>query len=366
MSFDSKPRPIEGRCLHEPYRPLGRAVPVCSAHSLICSRAGTIQRQPAAQIANAQRPLLQFAEQQNGLHDLNGTSWHVRASWQLLDPKGKPEKQGTWEEWWAGPHQWEVIHDSPDFEQTDWSTPRGRFELNVHGSRAWIDAFIDEVIVHPIRIPPAADAGQFTAGLLRKGKVTLHCVTFHHATPTLRGVLTSRGMRTSEDCFDAGMSDLRMEIGSLVQVTLNSIVKFQGRYLAREIHIERIGMPTIDIRLDAIDEPAPAQAGQTDPPPQATPALITLPPESQNPNSFSQPHYPPTAYRLRLSGTVAVWATIGKDGTVSHLEVIACPTIFQQAALDYVKTLRFKPVLLRGIPVEANITTLINFMSMPG
>ncbi len=208
----------------------------------------TSPSQPA-QASNDLGQFLVAAHQENGLHEPNGEPWHVRATWQMLTSDGKTSEQGTWEEWWAGPHQWEQTFGSPNLQQTYWDTPKGTFALNNHGVSDWIYVLIAQMVGNPIKLARDPASIPLRAITFRKSHVALNCLIPKNF---------SRNPMVSEYCFDTGRHDLRMKIMPSVQITLNSIVKFEGRYLAREIDVARIGMPTIKIHLDVIDEPYPS------------------------------------------------------------------------------------------------------------
>ena len=59
-----------------------------------------------------------------------------------------------------------------------------------------------------------------------------------------------------------------------------------------------------------------------------------------------------------VSGTVVFNAIIDEKGSVESLHVISGPPILQQAALDAVKSWRYKPFLVNGEPVA--VKTQIN------
>ncbi len=63
------------------------------------------------------------------------------------------------------------------------------------------------------------------------------------------------------------------------------------------------------------------------------------------------PVYPPIAKAARVSGTVVLQATISKAGMITNLRVVSGPAMLQQAALDAVKTWRYRPYLLNNDPV---------------
>jgi protein TonB len=70
------------------------------------------------------------------------------------------------------------------------------------------------------------------------------------------------------------------------------------------------------------------------------------------------PVYPSIAKAARVQGTVVLQATISKTGSIENLHVISGPQMLQQAALDAVKSWRYRPYLLSGEPVE--VETQVN------
>ena len=75
----------------------------------------------------------------------------------------------------------------------------------------------------------------------------------------------------------------------------------------------------------------------------------------------TQPVYPPIAKAARVSGTVVLQATISKAGTIENLHVISGPAMLQQAAMDAVKSWRYRPYLLNNEPVEVETTVNVIF-----
>jgi len=73
------------------------------------------------------------------------------------------------------------------------------------------------------------------------------------------------------------------------------------------------------------------------------------------------PNYPPIAKAARVSGTVVLQATISKTGSIENLRVVNGPAMLQQAALDAVKTWRYRPYLLNNEPVEVETTVNVIF-----
>jgi protein TonB len=74
-----------------------------------------------------------------------------------------------------------------------------------------------------------------------------------------------------------------------------------------------------------------------------------------------KPQYPAMARETRVQGDVLLEAVIGKDGTVSGLQVISGPSLLIPPALRAVRQWRYKPYLLNGDPVEVETQIKLQF-----
>ena len=81
--------------------------------------------------------------------------------------------------------------------------------------------------------------------------------------------------------------------------------------------------------------------------------------------SKTMPVYPPVAVSARVQGTVVLDALISRSGTVETVKAVSGPALLLQSAVDAVKTWRYKPYLLNGIPIELESTISVNFVLMP-
>jgi periplasmic protein TonB len=73
------------------------------------------------------------------------------------------------------------------------------------------------------------------------------------------------------------------------------------------------------------------------------------------------PQYPAIAKATHVQGVVVVQATISKTGLIENIRVISGPPLLQQAAVDAVRSWRYKPYLLNGEPVEVETTVNVVF-----
>jgi protein TonB len=77
--------------------------------------------------------------------------------------------------------------------------------------------------------------------------------------------------------------------------------------------------------------------------------------------SKTTPAYPTIARTAGISGTVVLAATISREGTIVNLRVVSGNLMLTQAAMDAVKTWRYRPYLLNGQPVEVETTINVVF-----
>jgi protein TonB len=75
----------------------------------------------------------------------------------------------------------------------------------------------------------------------------------------------------------------------------------------------------------------------------------------------TMPVYPAIAVASRTQGTVVLQATISRNGAIENLRVAGGPVMLQQAAMDAVKSWRYRPYLLNGDPVEVDTTVNVVF-----
>ena len=73
------------------------------------------------------------------------------------------------------------------------------------------------------------------------------------------------------------------------------------------------------------------------------------------------PPYPVIAKTAGVQGTVVLQATISKSGTIEGLRVVSGHPMLQQAAIDAVRTWRYRPYLLNQQPVEVETTVSVVF-----
>jgi periplasmic protein TonB len=75
----------------------------------------------------------------------------------------------------------------------------------------------------------------------------------------------------------------------------------------------------------------------------------------------SAPIYPPVAMSARVDGVVILEAMIDEQGRVDQVRVLKSVPLLDSAAVDAVRTWRYTPTLLNGVPVAVLMTVTVNF-----
>jgi periplasmic protein TonB len=75
----------------------------------------------------------------------------------------------------------------------------------------------------------------------------------------------------------------------------------------------------------------------------------------------TMPQYPAIAKAAGVQGVVVLQATISQNGLIQNLRVISGPPMLQRAAMEAVRSWRYKPYLLNGVPVEVETTINVVF-----
>ena len=71
--------------------------------------------------------------------------------------------------------------------------------------------------------------------------------------------------------------------------------------------------------------------------------------------------YPTIAKAAHVSGTAVLHATIAKNRTIKNMQVVSGSPMLQKAAIDAVRTWRYKPYELSNEPVEVDTTISVVF-----
>lgn len=311
---------------------------------------------------------MQAAGIENSLDAPGIKPWHLKVSFQLFDDQHKPSEQGTMEEWWAEPDLYKITFTSPSYSATKIKNKDGLFESKGGEDRHYMLGVLHQMVVHPMPSDKALD--QISAKLEHRtiGSVKLDCIHVkedgkepHHLLPQVEDPTY---------CFDRDGNKLRLYtlIGYL-EVARNRMGTFQGRTIALDMFITDVGASIMTAHVTALTGYEP-DANVFD-----TTSLVRQSPDLSKPTIHvapavfagrktggAVPHYPEIARERRSQGSVVMTATIGTDGHIHDLEVVASPDKdLSKAAQEAVQTWTYQPYLLNGAPVEVETTVTVNF-----
>ena len=73
------------------------------------------------------------------------------------------------------------------------------------------------------------------------------------------------------------------------------------------------------------------------------------------------PAYPQLARQARTEGDVILQVIIDKAGNVSDPKVVSGPAVLRQSALDAVRTWKYEPTMLDGLPMSVQMLVTVRF-----
>ena len=355
--------------------------PACCLTSVLLAAlaAGASGQTPASPSSPPSLPtdpiaLLQLASQVNGLHDPNLKPWHIRATWQTLDDHRHVTDQGTWEEWWAGEKKYRIAYKSADVDRISWGTDHGTYLLKNTDRIAWQFATVERLVHGPVQIVRVVPSLRLDTRELpvQQASASLLCVVQNElredggpvTVVTANGIVRPLEFRY---CFSGNLPAIRAEaISDGGQTVFNSVIAFQGQYLAQKIRSFGAGGVETDISLDLVEPLNPVIDADFVPPANAQLQTIIRKVIVSSGVALSHkigghaPRYPVDARAAYVQGTVVLQVTISEEGAVTDLDVISGPPLLRQAAIDAVRTWRYRPYLINGEPVA--VETQVNIV----
>jgi len=306
---------------------------------------------------------LQSAEAANTLDDGTLRPWHLKASFQLFDAKGKPTEQGTLEEWWARPDKDKRVFTSPSYTAIEIQTKDGLYRSTGIGAEPEMLEILRQQVVHPM---PGKDDEVDVKPELREqnlGKVPVDCITLSRP---IKGVAFVPFGLFPTYCLDRHKDTLRasFNFGSLV-ILRNSLGVFRSRNVATAITVKLNDVTVLSSQIEKLEGLSPTDADFV-----PTTGLEKIPNVVQLSAGTAEryklngppPHYPAGAIARHVTGTVVMRALISSKGHIDKLTLVSArdPQL-GMAALDAVHQWTYKPYLLSGEPVAVDTLITVNF-----
>jgi TonB family protein len=317
----------------------------------------------------------------NNLDGGDAKPWHIKISYTLTTPDGKPATQGTFEEFWTAPSKYKRTFSSAAFNQVEYGTADGPRRTRTPDSPpSDLQAVVDEFL-RPIPLDPTTvGAAKLQAQSLMLGSTKLLCIT-----AALAGSAMQLASSTSY-CVDENPPVLRLTVtnGGVTKTTRDGIVRFQDRYVAQKV--ERYTTPPpmpgpkppvppppptpeLTAKVETLELIGSVDDAMFTPPAGAVapPKVIALDEKTTRKQLLQHPmaEYPPMAHWQKVYGVVVVALRVQTDGHVSNLRVVSGHPLLKQAALDAISKWTYKPFVVDGQLVEVDTTASTTFNLMP-
>lgn len=307
------------------------------------------------------RELLLAAAQVNGLEAPGLKPWHILVSYDKFDEDGDNVDSGTYEELWLSPKQYRLNYTSHDFTQTDFATETGLYRT---GDLKWpgeLQTRVRDEFARPMFRELNLQFSKPEKKMRDFGKLRLHCVMLRSTTGSI--VISDNGLAAF--CFEPNSLILRYSKGGMGsgtvwdQIVYDKIVRFQGRYVASDVQVNRGGKPFLKLhveKLESISQPNPADFT---PPPTAT--VVDTNPVLADAGVLmldylihqELPQYPRS---IRPPGGQAVMKyRINEEGRVEAMQFIEGNSEMQKGLEQALKKFVYRPFLVRGEPVEIEV-----------
>ena len=334
------------------------AVQVVLAARVLAQQPATTSQAPA--LPKDPRAILEAARPHYDFADPKLKPWHLKASYQLYDPDGKATVQGSWEYWWAAPtvHRSTVVRQ--DASHSEWETRNGSiYRRESSAPLKYFERNLDTILLYNFPSTSAPNAGKTKLGLKMIGKETA-CVT---STFQPEGPLSL----PQYYCFDSATLALINTFSNSVESQYSQFAKIGDHYFPRHITVRVEKQIALTISIESIDGIDPADAALIIPSDAVAVhgaarhdtqgAAVSDMNGSLAKKSF--PVYPQSAKSQRIQGVVVLGVTIGADGKVSNVELLASPSpLLTESAVDSVKKWEYHPYLIDGQSVE--VETVVN------
>jgi len=334
---------------------LGAALQAYCQQTTITAPAST--KDPRA-IFDAARPFYEFS-------DPSLKPWHLKATYQLFNEKGEPGEQGTYEYWWASPKIYRSTWTRAGSIHTDWHTSDDKHAYFETGSGFSLFEYkIQSALFHPLPDPADMDPAKTR---LDRQEVKLGNVKFPCIMPV--PIMPQHGQLQVVPlglfptyCFNPTIPALQVHdsFGTIGEY-LDSIVKVQGRYLPKDIRFMEGTRKILSANVETIEGISSNDPVFTPIPAAISPKVEKVPLAAGITVGMlikkQVPVYPQDTKDARVSGTVVLQATIGREGKIHDLHIVQAPwPSLAASALVAVSNWEYKPYSLNGEPVEVETT----------
>jgi TonB family protein len=298
--------------------------------------------------------------------------WHAKATYQIYDREGKSAGQGTWEYWWASPTLYRSTWTRGSSSISEWHTADGARSTQSTGDALHLfEMDLPGDLLSPFPAEGAPTPTRMERTNFPAGKAKMPCVRVLGAvqvTPFSQGP-QEQALYTY--CFDPKLPILLLKYRfANVTDSYGNVARLQDHYLSRSYVLKVDDRRLLEATVDAVTALDASDPALSPPPDAATSDAVPIhiPSHVMQGNRVKGPvpEYPEAAKSANLTGTVAIEATIGKDGKIHNLDVVSEPgQLLMDTASKAVSKWEYKPYLLNGNPVDVRTQIYVSFAMSP-
>jgi TonB family protein len=304
---------------------------------------------------------MELGRKVNGLLGLDAAPWHLKASYEVFETDGKSKDKGTFEEWRVDVKQYKLTFHSPQLSLEEYGTLRGVFRT---GERDWPGrpvGMIPQILIRPFPLETDPEKRKLKNYERNLGTLKLECRAY------VDNNLGNLAQNSDSYCFAPTNAILLYATSPqhAFQTLFEHVSFVQGHYVGRDIEVFLLGRRWLSIHLEALDALGPSALPDLSVPANAIPVSRRL----DGPGAVSGgsnirmafAEYPPLAKTRRVEGMVILGATVGVDGHIKNIELLAGAPLLQKPAIDAVQQWVYQPLLIDAEPVEFDIELQIEF-----
>ncbi len=296
--------------------------------------------------------ILGLAGRMNGLDLVAASPWHAKFTWDQFDEDGDNSHSGTYEEFYANPKKYRRIYSGDTLNQVEVANSTGLYRS---GDQRWpniAELEVRNAAIQPFYSPLDGPQPTFEKIDWSLGKSKMACVILRFKT------YTASNDDLPKYCFVPGTVLLRYKQGMRDETAYNSLILFQGRYVARDVTVTKSGRAFLKIHLEELESVTPDDDAMFNPPSGNSGRIsgrISLPSGQFSDHIISQPQ---PQYPRGVRGQVNVKFVVGKDGRVLEAEALDGPAEMRKPAVDAMRKWTFHPYLVLDDPVEVESTMI--------
>jgi TonB family protein len=314
--------------------------------------------------------LVSFVTPNASAHDDDFGEWIAKASHKssLTEPGSRPfhlkleasetrhndpQYKAEIEVWWAAPDKWRREVKSPVFSQTAVQEGKRYYESNSSDYLPW---WLHELIQESVDPIPVAELKDEDVELTRQG-----CAKWETEYSKEKEKITVY----NNVCFNAD-GTAKYIFTRTLGTQFGDYQKFGDKHVARAITVSAYGPGEVKGKVTLLERLGPNDshfAMPSDTSINSRVRFLSVPESALEPDMPSTPPVNwPVVHNFPGTGAITINVKLDRSGSVREVGgIVSSNVVLNDAALEQVKTLKFKPYLSDGSPVQVNTNITLRY-----